>query len=62
MTIYEANNINPNINEINRLKKELSEYDYIGIKIATGVATREQYASEIARAEALRQRIRELGG
>lgn len=45
---------------INALKKELSEYDYIGVKIAQGVSTKEEYADKIAYCESLRQQIREL--
>lgn len=48
--------------EILRLKEELATYDYIGIKIATGVATIEDYAKQIAYAESLRIKIRELEG
>ena len=33
---------------INELKKQLRELDYIGIKIATGRGTREEYATQIA--------------
>lgn len=47
---------------INDLKAELATYDYIGVKIATGVATKEEYSKEIAYCESLRNRIRELGG
>lgn len=43
-----------------RSKNELAAYDYIGTKIAMGVATREEYAEEIAHTETLRQRIRAL--
>lgn len=46
--------------KIEALKKELAEYDYIGTKIAMGVATAEQYADKIAYTEYLRQQIREL--
>lgn len=46
--------------EINKLKNELSTYDYIGTKIAMGVATKEDYADEIAYTETLRKKIREL--
>ena len=42
------------------LKNELAAYDYIGVKLAMGVATREEYAEEIAHTETLRQRIRAL--
>lgn len=33
---------------IDELKSLLAKYDYIGIKIATGRGTREEYASQIA--------------
>ena len=46
--------------QINELKDELTTYDYIGTKIAMGVATKEDYAEEIAYTEQLRARIREL--
>ena len=46
--------------EIEALKQELSTYDYIGVKIAMGVATKEEYAKEIAYTEELREKIREL--
>jgi len=49
-----------NQDEIERLIAELKDYDYIGTKIAMGVATKEDYAEEIAYTETLRQRIREL--
>ena len=45
---------------IAKLKKELAEYDYIGVKIATGVATVDAYAQQIAHCENLRRQIREL--
>ena len=48
--------------EIECLKTELSRYDYIGVKIATGVASIEDYADKIAFCESLRQKIRELEG
>lgn len=44
----------------NALKKELEKYDYIGVKIAMGVATREEYAEQIAYTETIREQIREL--
>ena len=47
---------------INDLKAELATYDYIGVKIATGVATKEDYSKEIEYCESIRKRIRELGG
>ena len=46
--------------QLRQLKKEISSYDYIGVKIAMGVATREEYAEEIAYTETLREKIREL--
>lgn len=46
--------------QIQALKAELARYDYIGTKIAMGVATREEYAAEIAHTEVLRQQIRVL--
>lgn len=46
--------------QIEQLKAELARYDYIGVKLAMGVATREEYAAEIAHTEVLRQRIRVL--
>lgn len=42
------------------LKKRLAGYDYIGVKIATGVATIEDYKEEIAEAENIRKEIRSL--
>lgn len=46
--------------EIEKLKRELATYDYIGVKISMGVSTREEYADEIAYTETLREKIREL--
>ena len=46
--------------QIERLKAELARYDYIGVKLAMGVATKEEYAEEIAHTEVLRQQIRVL--
>ncbi len=48
--------------EIQALKRELEIYDYIGVKIAMGVATAEQYKEQIAYTEKLRAKIRELEG
>lgn len=48
--------------EIQALKQELANYDYIGVKIAMGVATVEQYKEQIAYTEKLRAKIRELEG
>ena len=46
--------------KINALKQELEKYDYIGVKIAMGVATKEEYANEIAHTEEIREQIRKL--
>lgn len=46
--------------ELYRVKEEISTYDYIGVKIATGVATIEEYKNQIAYCETLRKRINEL--
>lgn len=46
--------------QIDALKAELATYDYIGVKIATGVATIEEYAKQIRHCEKLREKIREL--
>lgn len=48
--------------EIQMLKQELANYDYIGVKIAMGVATTEEYQEQIAYTEKLRAKIRELEG
>ena len=42
------------------LKQELSRYDYIGTKLAMGVATKKEYAEQIAYTETIREQIREL--
>lgn len=42
------------------LQNQLAEYDYIGVKIAMGVANKDEYAKEIAYTETLRKKIREL--
>lgn len=46
--------------QIDEHKAKLAEYDYIGVKIAMGVATREEYAEQIAETERLRTEINEL--
>lgn len=46
--------------EVESYKEELKKYDYIGVKIAMGVATKEEYEKEIAYTEELREKIREL--
>lgn len=48
--------------EIQMLKQELANYDYIGVKIAMGVATTEEYQEQIAYTEELRAKIRALEG
>lgn len=48
--------------KIEEIKKELSKYDYIGVKIATGCATIEEYKNEIEYCEELRKQIRRLSG
>lgn len=48
--------------EIQALKQELANYDYIGVKIAMGVATTDDYKEQIAYTEKLRAKIRELEG
>lgn len=48
--------------EISRLKALLRDMDYIGVKIATGRATREEYAEQIALMTAYADRINELEG
>lgn len=50
----------PKNEQILALKTELSTYDYIGVKIAMGVATKEKYAEQIAYTEQLREKIRKL--
>lgn len=54
--------INKNLkeHEMATLKQELSTYDYIGIKISMGVATKDEYADKIAYTETLREKIRAL--
>lgn len=48
------------LEQIQSIKDELAKYDYIGVKIAMGVATKEDYANEIAHTEELRKQIRQL--
>lgn len=57
---YEASIKITDAEKISSLKEKLATYDYIGVKIAMGVATREEYAEQIAYTESLRQQIREL--
>lgn len=46
--------------QIDALKEEISTYDYIGTKIAMGVATIEEYSDEIAYTQKLRAKINSL--
>lgn len=46
--------------KIQERKDKLAEYDYIGIKIAMGVATQEDYSEEIAYTQQLRAEINDL--
>lgn len=48
------------LDEMRQLKDALASYDYIGVKIATGCATIEEYTKEIAECEAMRLRLNEL--
>lgn len=58
--LAELNKPMPKEVEIEQIRTELASYDYIGTKIAMGVATREEYAEQIAHTEVLRARLREL--
>ena len=49
-----------NQKRIKELKELLKSYDYIGIKIATGCATIEQYKKEIELCEEMRKEINKL--
>lgn len=63
LTKYNTRKTNEsNTAQINELKAKLRQYDYIGVKIATGCATKEEYSNEIAQCELWRQQIRKLGG
>lgn len=46
--------------EVASCRERLRELDYIGTKIATGRATKEEYAEQIAEMTALADRINEL--
>lgn len=54
------NTIPYNEKKIEELKEVLKKYDYIGIKIATGCATIEQYKKEIELCEIIRKEINKL--
>lgn len=59
-SIIDEHNKQSTAQQINSLKEELLKYDYIGVKIAMGVATKKEYAEQIAYTEKLREQIREL--
>lgn len=46
--------------ELMQTKYELSQLDYIGVKIATGRATKEEYAKEIQKMNELAAKVDEL--
>lgn len=48
------------LRELDSLYLEIRRYDYIGIKIATGVATIEEYAGKLEYVQTLRDKINEL--
>lgn len=48
------------ISQLSCAQEEIKKYDYIGIKIATGVATIEDYSEEIEYMESIRIVIREI--
>lgn len=48
------------LNEIYQCKARLRELDYIGVKIATGRATIDEYTEQIAEMQRLADRINEL--
>ena len=56
------NNIGERIERIAELKQLLAETDYAIIKIAEGVATKEEYTETIAQRKAWREEIRTLEG
>ena len=58
MTHQEVNDaLNIQYTLINECKAELSKYDYIGVKIAMGVAEIAEYSSQISKTEELRLKI-----
>lgn len=48
------------LRELDSLYLEIRRYDYIGIKIATGVSTIEEYADKLEYVQTLRDKINEL--
>lgn len=61
MTRQELNRVNE-MNEIAELKRQLADTDYKAIKHSEGLISDEDYEEVKAQREAIRQRIRELGG
>ena len=61
---YEPGSFIPDAKQkrIEELKKLLAKYDYIGVKIATGVSTIEDYKDIIDMCEEYRKEIRILSG
>lgn len=57
---YKEFNVIDNDMKMQALKDELATFDYIGVKIATGVATIEEYRDKIDYCEELRKKIRKL--
>lgn len=51
-----------NKKQIAELRQKLAKYDYIGIKIATGRATKEEYAEQIAQMTEWANEIDKLEG
>jgi hypothetical protein len=58
--VGEVDNKKKTLARIGELKAKLKAYDYIGVKIATGRATKEEYANEIAEMTAWANEINEL--
>lgn len=61
MTRQELNKV-AEMNEIAELKRQLADTDYKAIKHSEGLISDEDYEAVKAQREAIRQRIRELGG
>lgn len=56
----QTNKLDKLIIQLNAAKDAISNYDYIGIKIATDVASVDDYAEEIEYMESIRDVIREI--
>lgn len=61
MTRQELNKV-AEMNEIADLKRQLADTDYKAIKHSEGLISDEDYEAVKEQREAIRQRIRELGG